>query len=74
MIGLPIEPTEPAPAGYKWVRLAPSHLVHIADSRNTTVSLCDVPTAHRPAGVPEAGGELCERCRRLCPMLRGRRP
>ena len=67
MIGRPVDPGTPPPAGYQWVRLAPSHLVHIADERNLTVSLCDVPVEAAVDALPASGGELCEWCRRSCP-------
>ncbi|MFG0329246.1 MAG: hypothetical protein ACF8PN_05040 [Phycisphaerales bacterium] len=57
------------PVGYRWARLAPSALVHLADARNLAVSLCDVPVEAAVSEVPEAGGELCERCRRGCDEL-----
>ena len=73
MIGRPLDPGTGPPVGYRWARLAPSGLVHLADARNLDVSLCDVPVERAVDQVAEHGGELCERCRRECPELYGRR-
>lgn len=73
MIGRELEHGTAPPDGYRWARLTPSHLVHLADARATGVSLCDVPVASAGHDLPASGGELCERCRRECPSLRWRR-
>ena len=71
--GRRLEANTGPPVGYRWARLAPSGLVHLADARNLSVSLCDVPVERAVDAVGPGGGELCEACRRSCPELYGAR-